>query len=252
MKRLLRFVFAVMLVVNGAFAKQYRDFTDTKGRTIRGYVQAFDERSGRVTFERENHRTSKVPITIFSEADQTYIQEWNHAKFFLSKSSFKISASRKKMKDKGESYSGVAWSKKVKNMGYEVVFENRSATQLENLEIKYCIFYEQDDVKDRRTQCTEEGVLCGNFPLNSLPPKCKKSLMTEMVKIFKKELGGDYYYTEDIKNVQSGQIRGIWIRVSMKLSSGEKLTRDYCLPDSLENSKVWMASSINVGMNKID
>jgi hypothetical protein len=73
-----------------------------------------------------------------------------------------------------------------------------------------------------------------------------------MVKIFKKELGGDYYYTEDIKNVQSGKIRGIWIRVSMKLSSGEKLTRDYCLPDSLENSKVWMASSINVGMNKID
>jgi hypothetical protein len=38
----------------------------------------------------------------------------------------------------------------------------------------------------------------------------------------------------------------------MKLSSGEKLTRDYCLPDSLENSKEWMASSINVGMNKID
>jgi len=248
MKRLLSFMLVVLLVAGGAFAKQYRDFTDTKGRTIRGCIQAFDERSGTVTFERDSHRTSKVPITVFSESDQVYIREWSHARFFLSESSFRISAGRKKTKDKEKSYSGSTWSEKVEDRGYEVVLENRSATQLENLEVKYCIFYEQDEIKNHQ-QHMSEGVLCGDFSLSQLSPKTKKTLVTEMVKIYKRELSGGYYYDANIKNVQTGRVRGIWIRVTMKLSSGEKLTRDYCLPDSLGNSKAWMKSSVNVGMN---
>lgn len=248
MNRLLLIIFMAVQVGGVHAAKQYRDFMDTKGRTIRGCIVAYDGRSKTVTFERENKRISKVPISIFSDADQNYIKEWECSKLFLSNTKFKISAQRKKEKDKDASYSGNAFSSKVELMGYEVVLENRSATSMKDIEVEYCIYYEQDEVRNRK-QHTAEGVFCGSFPRETFPPKSKREKLTKTVKIYKRELGGGWYYSSGIKNVQRGQVRGIWIRVHMKLSSGEKLTRDYCLPDSLNNSKSWMKSSINVGMN---
>lgn len=248
MKRLLLIV-VMVAQASGVFAiRQYRDFTDTKGRTIRGCVVGYSGKTGVVHFERDNHRTSKVPITVFSEADQTYIREWEFRKYFLSKDKFKISAGRKKKKDKDDSYSGGTWSRKVENMGYEVVLENRAEVPMENLVVEYCIYYEQDEIKHHK-QVTSEGVCCGSFPVESLRSKAKKRLLTQTVKIYKEELGGEYYYDADINNVQAGKVRGIWVRVKMKLPSGDTLTRDYCLPDSLDNSKAWMTSSVNVGMN---
>ncbi len=248
MKGLLVVIFLAAQVCGVHAAKQYRDFMDTKGRTIRGCVQAFDKRTGTVTFERDNHRTSKVPITIFSDADQNYIKEWECSKQFLSDTKFKISAQRKKAKDKDASYSSSITSEKVELMGYEVVLENCSATPLKNIEVEYCIYYEQDEIRKHK-QYVAEGVFCGSFPRGTFPPKTKMEKMTKTVKIYKKELDSGWIYTSDIKNVQKGRVRGIWIRVYMNLSSGEKLTRNYCLPDSLNNSKAWMRSSVNVGMN---
>ena len=248
MKRLLVIIFLAAQVGGVHAVKQYRDFMDTKGRTIRGRILAYNAGSGTVTFERDNKRSSKVPITIFSDADQIYIKEWECSKQFLSNTKLKISAQRKKGKDTDASYSSSVTSKKVELMGYKIVLENRSETSMKDLEVEYCIYYEQDEVRNRK-QHTAEGVFCGSFPRGTIPPKTKVEKLTKMVKIYKRELDSGRIYISDIKNVQKGRVRGIWIRVNMKLSSGEKLTRNYCLPDSLNNSKVWMRSSVRAGMN---
>ena len=81
----------VLLAANGVFAVgQYRDFVDSQGRTIRGKVLRFEARTQTVTIERDNKKITKVPITIFSEADQSYILEWDAAKGFTSDSLLKI------------------------------------------------------------------------------------------------------------------------------------------------------------------
>lgn len=55
-------------------APQYRDFKDSQGRTIRAKVLKFNAHTEMVTIRREGMRASKVPLNIFSEADQSYIQ----------------------------------------------------------------------------------------------------------------------------------------------------------------------------------
>ena len=75
MRRIL-LVVGLIAVVMGTQAEKYRDFTDTQGRTIRGRIVAYDATKKIVSFERDNRKTSKVPIGIFSEADQAYLLEW--------------------------------------------------------------------------------------------------------------------------------------------------------------------------------
>lgn len=73
MKRMILFICWSGMVFS-VWAVTYRDFTDTQGRTIRGRVLKFNFRTKMVTFERENKRLAKVPLSIFSESDQAYIQ----------------------------------------------------------------------------------------------------------------------------------------------------------------------------------
>jgi hypothetical protein len=62
-----------------AFADDYRSFTDTQGRTISAKILKVDERAGKVTLEADNKKRATVPISIFSETDQEYINAWSPA-----------------------------------------------------------------------------------------------------------------------------------------------------------------------------
>jgi hypothetical protein len=68
--------------------------------------------------------------------------------------------------------------------------------------------------------------------------------------VFKEELADGWGYRSGANNVKHGEVRGIWVRASMPLPSGELVVRDYCLPDSLPNSRTWAAKSVHVGLNK--
>ncbi len=241
-------LFGILFVLNAGAATQYRDFMDSQGRSIRGRVLRYDAKKRAVTMERDNKKVVTVPLSIFSDKDQEYVLAWEFNKVFLSESSFKITAKRKEVKDKDESYDSFVHAKKVENMGYELILENRSTSKLQNLELEYCIYYEQER-SNRGKQLCEQGVRCESVEVPYLSPKSKKELMTETVRVYKTELDADYYYTSGSQNVQKGKVHGIWVRAHMKLDSGETITRDYCLPDSLNNKKAWASSSVGVGMN---
>lgn len=75
MKRLVLFVCWLCLASSICAAMEYRDFRDSQGRLIRARVLKFDARTEMVTIQREGMRASKVPLNIFSEADQAYISK---------------------------------------------------------------------------------------------------------------------------------------------------------------------------------
>lgn len=161
---------------------------------------------------------------------------------------FKISAKRKKDVNKEESYQNGYWEKDVDITGYEIALENRSAFELKGLDVEYCIYYEQEEISHRKEVCNQ-GAYCGDLSVKFLAPRSEKLLRTGEVTVYKEELDSGAFYTDGRDNVQRGDVHGIWIRVHLKLPSGEKRTREYCLPDSLGNSKAWMTSSIRAGMN---
>jgi len=243
MKHLLLMVCLIAVVVGAQGAKKYRDFTSAEGKTIRGAVKAYDARTKTVTIERDNRKTARVPITIFSEADQAYIRDWEALKCFEKESSFKISVKRKKRDNDKESGKTYNIEKDVTDTHYEILLENKSASELKGIKLEYCIYYEQEE----GTACNQ-GVYCGDLSIESINPASSKTLLTEVVSTYTAELDGGWYYTSGSNNAQRGDVHGIWIRVHMKLSSGQTGTRELCYPNSLGNSRDWMSSSVNVGM----
>ncbi len=248
MKKWALLIIALVVSAETVRADEYRDFLSADGKAMRGRVLRFDARTHKVTIERDNKKVFTVPASVFSKEDQDYILEWEFNKVFLSDSSFKIEAQRKAVKDDDESYSGYVQAKKVDVAGYEITLENRSTSKLENLSVEYCIFYEQERL-NRSKQLCEQGVYCGTVDVGYLLPKSEKEFMTDSVRVYKTELDADWIYTSGAQNKQDGEVHGIWARVHMKLDSGETLTRDYCLPDSLNNSRAWTTTSEHVGMN---
>lgn len=244
------FVFFALLASSGVQADSaYHDFMDQQGRTLRARILRYDARSMQVTIETDNKKTATVPATVFDEEGQQYISEWIKAKDFMDESSFRIDASRKSVDDDTESYGSMIQEKDVESHSYEITLDNRSTTLLKNLTLEYCIYYEQDEVV-RHQQTTSEGVLCGSLEVAQMGSKSKQVLHTDSVVLYKKTLDADWVYTSDIKNVQKGEVDGIWIRMTMTTDSGKTFTRDYCLPDSLDNKRVWTTTSEYVGMNR--
>lgn len=246
MKRLLLIAILSAQVAGVHAAKQYRDFKDTQGRTIRGCVLAFDSNSGIVTFERDNKRTAKVPLSIFSDEDQQHIRGWKVNQAFLSESYFKISTTRKKEKGKKRFRNNSEVN--PEKTSYEVALENRSAMDFEIPKVEYCIYYEQEELT-QEGMGLEEGVLYGTLAMGTMQAKSKKELLTNAVTTYKRELRSDRYYIGGANSVQRGKVRGIWIRVHAKLPSGKTLTREYSQPDTLCEKKKWASSSIDVGLN---
>lgn len=254
MKTLFLVTIALLIGVEsfGRGLVQYRDFLSHDGKAMRGRVLRYDAKARKVTIERDNKKVFTVPIFAFSDDDQEYILEWEFNKVFLSDSSFQIDAKRKKFnKKKGDSSSWYGYSidsNKTEAYGYEITLKNRSTSSLDGLKVEYCIFYEQEKSGSGKTE-EEEGVRCGTLDVTSMSPKSSKELMTEPVVIYTYELDADWSYTDGRDNKISGDVRGVWVRVTKTSDDGKVLVRDFCMPDSLSNSKAWTTSSVHVGKN---
>ena len=248
MKCLILCVGVLMMAFGAHAATKYRDFTSAEGKTIKAAVKSYDAQKKMVTMERDNRKIMKVSISVFSEADQAYILEWEVLRCFSTERFLKISTKRKKMDNDEESSAGSYRSMTVEDTGYEIRLENRSATGFSNLKIDYCIFYEQEE-SSPSGNVTHQGVYCGDLSIEDLAAKSKMEVLTKTVSTYTKELGSGVIYLSGAENVQHGDVHGIWIRLYMTLPSGEKGMREMCYPDSLSNSKAWMTSSIRAGRN---
>lgn len=247
MKRLFWMSCFLLLVSAVLAGKAYRDFTDAQGRTIRGCVIAYESAKQMVTFERENHKPAKVPLHIFSDADQAYISNWGAAQAFESKRNFKISAQKRSENNKAASnrLSGrnPVMVYKVEDTHYEILLENRSASMLTDLRVEYCIYYKQDHAGGEGNR-----TLCGRFELDQSQPKSKASLATDAVSIYQSELSSGYIYAGAESSIHTGEIDGIWIRVYVTIGDKECL-REYLYPDDLSRGRVWKSESSPPGIN---
>lgn len=250
MKQLFLIVFLAMQVGGAHAAKQYRDFTDTQGRTIRGCVLAYNVKTGVVSFERSNRRTAKVPLSVFSEESQQQIVSWQIKKHFTSNSSFKISATRHETKNEQMSMNGYKTLQRAEDASYKITLENKSKTNFKNIKIEYCIYYEQETSAESTSVPAEKGVLCGSFSDLSIASNSKQTLESDVVIIYKATLNAENYYSTSGKSKLNGEVIGIWMRIHTKLPSGEKVIREYSRPDKIIENHKWAKSSMAVGLNQ--
>jgi hypothetical protein len=225
---------------------EYHIFTDQQDRTVAAKIITVDAKRGLVELELENKRRTKVNPSVFCEKDQAYIQAWQHHQAFLSGRLFRVSFEALQFEDKKNSFEDAYRSVEVRQEGFDIHLENRSSQAIENIEVEYCIYYAQQGWKQNEQLCSE-GVLYDLVRIEPLAPGEKRTLRTQLVDLYKAQMDSSFYQRMD-ENKSDGEVHGIRLRFHMGFSSGEKITREVCMPEGLEARRAWKASSAGIKM----
>ncbi|MEA2068998.1 MAG: hypothetical protein U9P12_07350, partial [Verrucomicrobiota bacterium] len=199
-----------------------------------------------------NKQRKKIKPAIFVEKDQDFITDWAKLAGFRSPSFFKIECKKdlvEKWKDTEEaevhySNGGVDTETisetKFERVIYEIYLENRNDVPLSNLKFEYRIFYEQSVNADQAGKLsTSRNNKNGELKVNRLSPKAKMVLKTEAVVIHEKEYVGEITSGGSNFAKESGEIKGVWIKIHTKTASGETVTRDVYEPEKIKGKYVW-------------
>ncbi|MDZ8119567.1 hypothetical protein [Pontiella agarivorans] len=249
---LIAFVVFSLCVVTKA---ELHEFNLPDGRSIKAEIVDFNGRLGLVELRLENGKVKKVKPALFVEADQAFIKNWAELSGFRSPSSFKVSGKKKQIeKWKNEEEGQIRYSdgsvetevisvEKFEKFNYELLLENRNATSLEGITLKYCIFYEQSVASGSGTKRSEavmnQKVVSGAMDVPALKANGKAVLTTKPVVIHEKEWSGDYLYAGGDPIKEQGDIHGVWIRVSMTGADGEPVIRDIYEPSGIQGKFTW-------------
>ncbi len=250
MKGFILFIGLLLLTVSVQAASKYRDFTSAEGKTIRGLVKSYDAKTKIVTIERDTRKTAKVPLTIFSEADQIYILEWDSAKGFSSKVLLKISCDDKVLEKRKEKevedihYTGGTTVKDFEKtvttfekIAYEIEFQNRNDSELKGIRMEYQIYYEQSEmVSDKKPEVIQK-YFAGKMEVPTLSAKSKKVIVTEPVEIHEDNINPVPVAGGDLRQKGQGEVHGIRVRLYLKMPSGNEVLREICRPEKLSEKK---------------
>ena len=93
-----------------------------------------------------------------------------------------------------------------------------------------------------------EGVQCGRLKIDPMMPRSEHYLKTETVLICDENNRSSGLFGFD--GGARGAIHGIWLRIAATLPSGERITREFCSPHHIGNSKAWTTTTVLAGLNK--
>ncbi len=242
----LAFVAGFFLVASLSRAGEaYHTFTDMEGRSIKGLLMGFDADRQVATIQRDDDRICWVALAVFSEADQQYVRKQGPGKNFmcLVKISTSLSSLGKSERNFGNRYK----AEHVKCYDYAIILENRSCSRFDAVDIEYCIFYRQGEYA-RRRMVFAEGVQCGRLKIDPMMPRSEHYLKTETVLICDENNRSSGLFGSD--GGARGAIHGIWLRIATTLPSVERITREFCSPRNIGNSKAWTTTMVLAGLNK--
>jgi hypothetical protein len=114
---------------------------------------------------------------------------------------------------------------------YDVTVENKTFKDLGALDVKYAIFYKQEQlgVKAAATPKTQQG----SFTIPGLKPHEKKSFATDSVELNKSNLVGNWIYTSGAKPNAIDTLVGLAVRV---YQNGQQFA-EYANPSTLLKEK---------------
>ncbi len=155
---------------------------------------------------------------------------------------------------------GVLATDRYARYRYDVKISNRSSVSLENLKIDYCIYYEQERAVAENSGFESQGrqqgpdsrgggkeqasyhpvcekkVQSGTLSVAALDAGLRKVLPTESVTILNRNASGE---GEGEMIDLEGELKGIWVKVSMKAPDGTLRVREVAHPRNITRSVEW-------------
>src|SRR5437660_4410843 len=115
---------------------------------------------------------------------------------------------------------------------YDVTIENKTFKELSNLDLKYVIFFKQEQLGVKATAAPRQQ--SGSFSIDSLKPHEKKSFSTNPVELNKANLVGNWIYTSGAKPNAQDTLVGL----AMRVYQGGQQFAEFANPSTLLREKV--------------
>jgi hypothetical protein len=116
---------------------------------------------------------------------------------------------------------------------YIVTVENKQFKDLTGLDIKYMIFYKQEDFGSKNPAKVKH--ITGSHPVELLKAHEKITFESDFVKLEQARLKAGWYFTDGAKANATGALSGIWVRIYQ----GTTLVAEMCKPTNLSFKETW-------------
>ncbi|VGO11548.1 hypothetical protein PDESU_00093 [Pontiella desulfatans] len=239
MKSIQSILICSVLLASGWAVAEMHAFKLPDGRSVEAEIMDYNAKLGQVELQLANGSRKKIDPTIFVQADQDYIKEWASLDGFRSSSQFKIECAKKKLEQWKEGDD--AFETKFEKYVYEVSLANRTASEIDPLKVEYRIYYEQEE-NDMATKkvVNHQQVKSGTLDVERVRAKETRRANTEPVVLKEFEFNmSDYYVEGGDPESTSGELKGIWVRLTVKTKSGQTAVRDVYEPDSIKGKYAW-------------
>ena len=115
---------------------------------------------------------------------------------------------------------------------YDVTVENKTFRDLANLDVKYLIFFTQEQL-GVKAAAPSKRQQSGSFSIDSLRPHEKKSFSTNPVELNKSNLVGRYHWADGAKPNAQDKLVGLGVRVYQ----GGQVFAEFANPSTLLREK---------------
>lgn len=144
-----------------------------------------------------------------------------------------ITAARKKLdSSKDNPTAGIMTQEKA--IIYVATVENTAFKPLENVTVKYNIFYE--DVQLGSTAKPTVKSIKGARAFASIPRSDKVEFETDPIKLGNDSLGGNYYFTNGADPRARDKVVGVWFKA---FDSAGKVIGEYANPSTVSKKQTW-------------
>jgi len=230
MKAISIFILIFTAAHSVAFA-QYREFTDKSGRTMR--AKPVNVVGAQVRIEREDGHEFTVPVMVFSEEDQKYLQKWMLT--FLAEHDRLLSVNAKGDGTKKMSRDSGSIEYDYWKGFYKITIENESDIALDGLKVDYRYFIFDDAVAADRRSDGDTKKIAGTAPIPMLGARAKIELETVRTDMTASKLAPGWYYTNGGDDSSKDKLDGIWI----KIYRDDLLLEEYSDPTNLREKQKW-------------
>lgn len=144
---------------------------------------------------------------------------------------FDITAQREKLSEERANSNIVKVT--AKEIRYRITVKNRNFRALEDVEVKYRLFYVDTDAGSPMPGRLLNKTGAMKFPL--VGANALVEVETDPFTLTTEKLSSGYYYTEGGSNKNRDQVVGLWVRVYSK----GQLMQEYCNPSTLTKKAEW-------------
>ena len=239
------------------FAWSEHSLTLINGDIINGTILDYQNRSDLLTFRADDGNQIRIKGAQLSDDSFKYVRSWASVKAFEDKSKFRLYVygpnsintwiKRIWRRPPGKVEPQLSDEIKYKRIGYDIKYDNQTGFDLENLIIKYCIFYDQArfdwNTEERAVDiivrpCLEEiSILPNEFSE-------KISLKTVVLKDREHMYKNDGWMLQKCKQDEGrffpANFIGMILRVEMISPGGKMVVRETRYPNDLSEEYEWL------------